>query len=133
MTTVVKEYIQRNIDLIETDLYEFYRNLYTKLYNNGFVKRLTDVLEEAGIDTMQVRKDCLYDLFEEICKDVISGADDNLHRLLDDAPNWFGFTLIEVIDLFKDASFNLGFRLLPMSGSQERIFSEAPNYIIVEA
>ena len=128
MTNKVKKYIENNIDVIETDLYEFYNNLYTQLYNNGFVRRLTEVLQEAGINTTQVREDCLYDLFEEISSEAITGGAQDLHRLLDDEPNWFGYTIEEVIDLLKQNSFNLGIQLIP---NDDKIFN-APNYTVTE-
>lgn len=129
MTNVIKEYIQRNIDVIETDLHEFYRNLYTQLYNNGFVKKLTDVLEEASIDTTQAREDCLYDLLEDICAEAtIYEGEQNLHRLLDNESNWYGYTIDEVIEFLQHNSFNLRVQLIPID---DKIFN-APNYILTE-
>lgn len=128
MTNIVKKYIENNIDVIETDLYEFYNNLYRQLYNNGFVRRLTEVLQEAGINTTQVREDCLYDLFEKISSEAITSGAQDLHRWLDDEPNWFGYTIEEVIDLLKQNSFNLGIQLIP---NDDKIFN-APNYTVTE-
>lgn len=128
MTNIVKKYIENNIDVIETDLYEFYNNLYRQLYNNGFVRKLTETLEQANIDTDYAREACLYDLFEEISSEAITGGEQDLHRLLDNEPNWFGYTIEEVINLLEHNSFNLGIQLIP---NDDKIFN-APNYTVTE-
>ena len=128
MKKLVLEYIARNIDLIETDLQQFYHNLYIQLYNNGFVRKITEALEYAKIDTSFVRQACLYSLFEDICSEAVTGGEQNLHRLLDNEPNWFGYTIEEVIDQLKQDSFNLAVDLIPID---DKIFN-APNYIIKE-
>lgn len=129
MNNAVKAFIEDNIKLIESeDFIAVYNRAYEDMYDNQFVRELTQVLETAGLDVYEAREDRLYNMLEEICEKALTGGETNLHRLLDNENNWYGYDIYNVIDFLEQMQYNLGVKLVPTS---DRIF-RAPNYFIME-
>lgn len=129
MNNAVKAFIEDNIDLIDTeDFIGVYNKAYEDMYDNQFVRELTIAFEQAGLDVYEARKDRLCNMLEEICEEALTGGEINLHRLLDNENNWYGYDIYNVVDFFEQFQYNLGVNLVPTS---DRIF-KAPNYLIVE-
>lgn len=128
MNNAVKAFIEDNIDLIDANAFlAIYDKAYEDMYDNKFVQELTRVFEQAGLDVYEAREDCLYTMLENICKESLTGGENNLHRLLDNENNWYGYDIHNVIDFFEQMQSNLGVKLVPVT---DRIF-RALNYIIV--
>ena len=131
MTNAVKAFIEDNITLIESgDYIKMYDLIYESMYDNQFVRELTNVLIKAGIDEdlLECRDDRVLEMIENICREAISGGESDLHRALDEENNWYGLSIHDIIDVFTQLSYNLGVNLLP---NDDKIF-KAPNYWIVE-
>lgn len=130
MNNAVKSFIEDNIDLIDAGNYEsVYITAYENMYDNSFVRELTQAFDKAGIDVFEARESLLYKMLEEICADAVIGGENNLHRALDNENNWYGYDIFNVIDFLEQMSYNLGVRLEPID---DRIY-KAPNYFICEA
>lgn len=129
MNNAVKAFIEDNIKLIESeDFIAVYNKAYDDMYDNQFVRDLTRVFEQAGLDVYDAREDRLYNMLEEICEEALTGDEYNLHRLLDNENNWYGYDIYSVIDFFEQMQYNLGVKLVPID---DRVF-KAPNYFIME-
>ena len=129
MNNAVKAFIEDNIKLIESeDFIAVYNKAYENMYDNKFVRDLTRVFEQAGLDMYEAREDRLYNMLEEICEEALTGGEHNLHRLLDNENNWYGYDIYNVIDFLEQMQYNLGVKLIP---TNDRIF-RAPNYFIME-
>ena len=129
MNNAVKAFIEDNIDLIESeDFIAVYNKAYENMYDNHFVRDLTQVFEQAGLDVYEAREDRLYNMLEEICEEALTGEENNLHRLLDNENNWYGYDVYNVIDFLEQMQYNLGVKLVPID---DRVF-KAPNYLIME-
>ena len=129
MNNGVKAFIEDNIKLIESeDFIAVYNKAYENMYDNQFVRELTRVFEQASLDVHDAREDRLYNMLEEICEEALTGDEHNLHRLLDNENNWYGYDIYDVIDFLEQMQYNLGVKLIP---TNNRIF-KAPNYFIVE-
>lgn len=129
MNNAVKAFIEDNIKLIESeDFIKIYDKVYEDMYDNKFARELTNVFNQAGLDVYEARKDRLCNMYERICEEALTGGETNLHRLLDNENNWYGYDIHDVIDFLEQFQYNLGVKLVPTS---DRIF-RAPNYIIVE-
>lgn len=129
MTNAVKAFIEDNIKLIESeDFIAVYNKAYEDMYDNKFVRELTKVFDQAGLDVYEARIDRLCNMFEEICQEALTGGENNLHRLLDNENNWYGYDIYNVIDFLEQMQYNLGVKLVPTT---DRIF-RAPNYFIME-
>lgn len=129
MNNAVKAFIEDNIDLIDAeDFIAVYNKAYDDMYDNQFVRDLTRAFRAADLDIEDCREDRLYNMLEAICEIALGGGDNNLHRLLDNENNWYGYSIHDVIDFFEQLQYNLGVKLIPVD---DRIF-KAPNYIIVE-
>lgn len=129
MNNAVKAFIEDNIKLIESeDFIKVYDKVYNDMYDNQFARELTQVFKNADLDIEDCREDRLYNMLEAICELALGGDENNLHRLLDNENNWYGYSIYDVIDFFEQLQYNLGVRLVPVD---DRIF-KAPNYIIVE-
>ena len=129
MNNAVKAFIEDNIDLIDADDFiSVYNKAYEDMYDNQFVRELTRSFEQAGLDVYDAREDRLYNMLEEICEEALTGGEINLHRLLANENNWYGYDIYNVIDLLEQMQYNLGVKLVPID---DRVF-KAPNYIIVE-
>ena len=98
------------------------------MYDNKFARELTNVFNQAGLDVYEARKDRLCNMFERICEEALTGGETNLHRLLDNENNWYGYDIYTVIDFLEQLQYNLGVKLVPTT---DRIF-RAPNYFIME-
>ena len=130
MTNAVKAFIEDNIKLIDADNFvEVYNIAYDNMYDNQFVRDLTRVFEQAGLDVYEAREDRLYNMLEVICEEALTGGETNLHRLLDNENNWYGYDIHNVIDFLEQMQYNLGVRLVPID---DYVF-KAPNYFIVES
>lgn len=129
MNNAVKAFIEDNIKLIESeDFIKVYDKVYEDMYDNQFARELTQVLETAGLDIYEAREDRLYNMLEEICEEALTGGEINLHRLLDNENNWYGYDIYNVIDFLEQVQYNLGVKLVPIG---DRVF-KAPNYLIME-
>ena len=129
MNNAVKAFIEDNIKLIESeDFIKVYDKVYEDMYDNQFARELTQVFRDAGLDIDECREDRLYNMLEEICKEALTGGELNLHRLLDNESNWYGYDIYNVIDFLEQMQYNLGVKLVPID---DRIF-KAPNYFIME-
>lgn len=129
MNNTVKAFIEDNINLIDTaDFIAVYNKAYENMYDNQFVRDLTRVFEQAGLDMYEAREDRLYNMLEKICEEALTGEENNLHHLLDEENNWYGYDIYNVIDFLEQMQYNLGVKLIP---TNDRIF-RAPNYFIVE-
>ena len=129
MNDAVKAFIEDNIDLIDADDFiAVYNKAYEYMYDNQFVRELTRAFEQAGLDVYEAREDRLYNMLEEICEEALTGDENNLHRLLDNENNWYGYDIYNVIDFLEQMQYNLGIKLIPVD---DPIF-KAPNYFIVE-
>ena len=129
MTNAVKAFIEDNIKLIESeDFIKVYDKVYEDMYDNQFARELTQVFRDAGLDIDECREDCLYNMLEDICGEALTGGEINLHRLLDNENNWYGYDIYNVIDFLEQMQYNLGVKLVP---TRDRIF-RAPNYFIME-
>lgn len=129
MNNAVKAFIEDNIKLIESeDFIKVYDKVYEDMYDNKFARELTQVLESAGLDVYEAREDRLCNMLEEICEEALTGGENNLHRLLDNENNWYGYDIYNVIDFLEQMQYNLGVKLVPTT---DRIF-RAPNYFIME-
>jgi hypothetical protein len=129
MNDAVKAFIEDNIDLIDADDFiAVYNKAYEDMYDNQFVRELTRAFEKAGLDVYEAREDRLYNMLEEICEEALTGGENNLHRLLDNENNWYGYDVYNVIDFLEQMQYNLGVKLVPIT---DRIFT-APNYFIME-
>ena len=129
MNNAVKAFIEDNIKLIESeDFIKVYDKVYDDMYDNQFARELTQVFRNAGLDIDECREDRLYNMLSAICEMALSGGETNLHRLLDNENNWYGYDIYNVIDFLEQLQYNLGVKLVPTS---DRIF-RAPNYFIVE-
>ena len=130
MNNAVKAFIEYNIDLIDAGNFEaVYIIAYDHMYDNAFVRELTQAFNEAGIEVFEAREALLYKMLEEICADAVTDGETNLHRALDNENNWYGYDIFNVIDFLEQMSYNLGVRL---ERTNDVIF-RAPNYIIHEA
>lgn len=130
MTNAVKAFIEDNINLIAADDFiAVYNKAYEDMYDNQFVRELTRCFEQAGLDVYEAREDRLYTMLEEICEEALTGGEINLHRLLDNENNWYGYDIYNVIDFLEQMQYNLGVKLVPTT---DRIFT-APNYFIMES
>ena len=132
MTDVVKAFIEDNIDLIDANNFvEVYNRAYENMYDNQFVRNLTETFHAAGIidEPDSARIECLYKMLEDICADAMTDGEMNLHRALDNENNWYGYDIYCIIDYLDQMSYNLGVRLEPID---DRIY-KAPNYFIHEA
>lgn len=129
MNNAVKAFIEDNIKLIESeDFIKVYDKVYEDMYDNQFARELTQVFRNAGLDVDECREDRLYNMLEEICEEALTGGEINLHRLLDNENNWYGYDIYNVIDLLEQIQYNLGVKLVPIG---DRVF-KAPNYLIME-
>lgn len=129
MNNAVKAFIEDNIALIDADDFiAVYNKAYENMYDNQFVRELTRVFEQAGLDVYDAREDRLYNMLEEICEEALTGDEYNLHRLLDNENNWYGYDIYNVIDFLEQMQYNLGVKLVPID---DPIF-KAQNYFIVE-
>ena len=129
LSNTVKAFIEDNIDLISSGNFEFvYKLAYEYMYDNSVVLELTHVFEKSGLDVSDTREACLYEMLESICEEAITGGEVNLHRLLSNENNWYGYTISEVIDFLEQMQYNLGVKLVPID---DRVF-KAPNYFIME-
>jgi hypothetical protein len=129
MNNAVKAFIEDNIKLIESDDFiAVYNKAYDDMYDNQFVRELTTVFEQAGLDVYEAREDRLYNMLAAICELALMGGETNLHRLLDNENNWYGYDIYNVIDFLEQMQYNLGVKLVPIDDS---IF-KAPNYFIME-
>ena len=129
MNNAVKAFIEDNIKLIESeDFIKVYDKVYDDMYDNQFARELTQVFRNAGLDIDECREDRLYNMMEAICEMALSGGEMNLHRLLDNENNWYGYDIYNVIDLLEQMQYNLGVKLVPIG---DRVF-KAPNYLIME-
>ena len=129
MNNAVKAFIEENIDLIDAGNFEaVYVNAYENLYDNSFVRELTQAFDKAGIEVFEAREALLYKMLEEICADAVTDGENNLHRALINENNWYGYDIYNVIDCLEQLQYNLGIKLVP---TIDRIF-KAPNYFIVE-
>ena len=129
MNNAVKAFIEDNIKLIESeDFIKVYDKVYEDMYDNKFARELTQVFRNADLDVDECREDRLYNMLERICEEALTGSEINLHRLLDNENNWYGYDIHNVIDFLEQIQYNLGIKLVPVS---HRIF-RAPNYFIVE-
>ena len=130
MTNAIKAFIEDNIDLIDAENFEaVYIIAYENMYDNAFVRELTQAFDKAGIEVFEAREALLYKMLEDICSEAITGGEINLHRALDNENNWYGFDIHNVVDFLEQMSHNLGVSLLPID---DRIY-KAPNYFIYEA
>lgn len=130
MNNAVKAFIEDNIKLIESeDFIKVYDKVYDDMYDNQFARELTQVFRNAGLDIDECREDRLYNMLEGICEEALTGGETNLHRLLDNENNWYGYDIYNVIDFIEQMSYNLGVSLEPID---DRIY-KAPNYFIHEA
>ena len=129
MNNAVKAFIEDNIDLIDIDDFiAVYNKAYDDMYDNQFVRDLTRAFEQAGLDVYEAREDRLYNMLAAICEMALAGGENNLHRLLDNENNWYGYDIYNVIDFLELMQYNLGVKLVPID---DRVF-KAPNYFIVE-
>ena len=129
MNNAVKAFIEDNIKLIESeDFIKVYDKVYDDMYDNHFAIELTQVFRDAGLDIDECREDRLYNMLEKICEEALTGPEINLHRLLDNENNWYGYDIYNVIDFLEQIQYNLGVKLVPITN---RIF-RAPNYFIME-
>ena len=129
MNNAVKAFIEDNIRLIESeDFIKVYDKVYDDMYDNQFARELTQVFRNAGLDIDECREDRLYNMLEEICEEALTGGEINLHRLLDNENNWYGYDIYNVIDFLEQMQYNLGVKLVPIG---DRVF-KAPNYLIME-
>ena len=129
MNNAVKAFIEDNIKLIESeDFIKVYDKVYEDMYDNQFARELTQVFRNAGLDVDECREDRLYNMLEEICEEALTGGEINLHRLLDNENNWYGYDIYNVIDFLERIQYNLGIKLVPIG---DRVFT-APNYLIME-
>ena len=129
MNNAVKAFIEDNIKLIDSeDFIKVYDKVYDDMYDNQFARELTQVFRDAGLDIDECREGRLYNMLEAICEIALVGDETNLHRLLDNENNWYGYDIHNVIDFLEQMQYNLGVKLVPTS---DRIF-KAPNYFIVE-
>lgn len=129
MTNAVKAFIEDNIDLIDAGNFEaVYINAYENMYDNSFVRELTQAFDKAGIEVFEAREALLYTMLENICQEALTGGEINLHRLLDNENNWYGYDIHNVIDFLEQMQYNLGVKLVPIG---DRVF-KAPNYLIME-
>lgn len=130
MNNAVKAFIEDNIELIESgDFIKVYDKVYEDMYDNQFARELTQVFRDAGLDIYECREDRLYNMLEEICEEALTGEETNLHRLLANENNWYGYDIHNVIDFLEQMQYNLGVRLVPID---DYVF-KAPNYFIVES
>lgn len=128
MNNAVKAFIEDNIKLIESeDFIKVYDKVYDDMYDNQFARELTQVFRDAGLDIDECREDRLYNMIEEMCEEALTGGEINLHRLLDNENNWYGYDIYNVIDFLEQMQYNLGIKLVPID---DRIF-KAPNYFIM--
>ncbi len=129
MNNAVKAFIEDNIKLIESgDFIKVYDKVYGDMYDNKFARELTQVFRDAGLDIDECREDRLYNMLEDICEEALTGGEINLHRLLDNENNWYGYDIYNVIYFLEEIQYNLGVKLVPTT---DRIFT-APNYLIME-
>ena len=129
MNNAVKAFIEDNIKLIESeDFIKVYDKVYEDMYDNQFARELTQVFRNAGLDVDECREDRLYNMIEEICEEALTGGENNLHRLLDNENNWYGYDIYNVIDFLEQMQYNLGVKLVPID---DYVF-KAPNYLIME-
>lgn len=129
MNDAVRAFIEDNITLIESgDFIKVYDKVYYDMYDNQFARELTKVFRAADLDIEDCREDRLYNMLEGFCDSALTDGENNLHRLLDNENNWYGYSIHDVIDFFEQLQYNLGVKLIPVD---DRIF-RAPNYIIVE-
>ena len=129
MNNSVKAFIEDYIDVIDSgDFIKMYDYAYENMYDNEFVRSLTQTLERAGLEGLEdARYDRLYAMVEDLCSHaILDGSETNLHRLLDNENNWYGYTVYEVINFIDQMSYNLGIELIKID---DRIF-RAPNYFI---
>lgn len=131
MNNAVKAFIEDNIKLIESgDFIKVYDKVYEDMYDNQFARELTIIFDQAGLkDVYEAREDRLCNMLEEICKEALTGGENNLHRLLDNENNWYGYDIRNVIHFLEQLQYNLGVKLVP---ADDRIFKKAPNYFIME-
>ena len=130
INNAVKAFIEDNIDLIDAGNFEdVYVNAYRDMYDNDFVRQLTQAFDKAGIEVFEARESLLYQMLEDICIEATTGGENNLHRALDDENNWYGYDIYNIIDFFEQMSYNLGVRLERID---DKIY-KAPNYFIHEA
>lgn len=128
MTNEVKAFIEDNITLIESgDFIKVYDKVYNDMYDNQFATELTKVFKKADLNIDDSREDRLYELLERICEEATSGGENNLHRLLDNENNWYGYSILDVIIFLEQLTYNLNVQLEPIN---DRIF-RAPNFIIL--
>lgn len=129
MNNAVKAFIEDNIKLIESeDFIKVYDKVYDDMYDNQFARELTMAFDKAGLNVYEAREDRLYNMLEGICEEALTGGEVNLHRLLDNENNWYGYDIYNVIDFLEQMQYNLGVKLVPTT---DRIFT-APNYFIME-
>ena len=99
MTNAIKAFIEDNIDLIDAENFEaVYIIAYENMYDNAFVRELTQAFDKAGIEVFEAREALLYKMLEDICSEAITGGEINLHRALDNENNWYGFDIHNVVD-----------------------------------
>ena len=125
----VKQFIEENIEDIQKGRFEqIYHKLFNEHYNNNFVREFSAVLTAADIDVAEEREGCLYDLLAAICNEALTTDVNDLHHLLDEEPNWYGYDIYEVTDFLEQMSFNLGVSLIP---AIDAIY-KCPNFKIIE-
>ena len=129
MNNAVKAFIEDNIELIENgDFIRIYDKAYNDMYDNQFVRELTQVFRTADLDVDEAREDRLYNMCVSICDEALHGGNHDLHRLLDNENNWYGYDIYSIVDFLEQMQYNLGIKLVPTS---DRIF-RAQNYFIME-
>lgn len=127
MTRFLKDLIEQNVDLIDTNNW---RQLFIEAYNEALttaeVLELHNMLLEAGIvDSTQIRNDLLYEYISENInfvrdKYLKNAADPNDMKISDSYAaqflrtylnNTFGFTELEALNFMWDTQKSLGIKL----------------------
>ena len=116
-------------DINKNNFKQIYVAAYNDKYGNSFVRELTNMFVKADLDFYEDREQCLYEMLSDICYNAVVEGGLNLHRELDEEPNWFGYTIFEVIDFLDQISHEEHVQLNPID---DTIYHNAPNYFITE-
>lgn len=121
----VKDFIEDNISLIDNgDYEELFREAYGGMLplENNEVAELVIMLNSVGVDTLNVRKELLYELIADLIADSVPPADSKYRcylfgLLLKDTNNLYGFSLDESKQFVLDNALNLGITLVKINKS----------------
>lgn len=94
----LNDYIEKNIDLIDTDLTGFFINTYTDNLNSLALNKIIDTLNKAGINSHNDRNNAMHYILTRHFEDYQGNSTTVTNFIRVNLMNYFGFSLEEIED-----------------------------------